>query len=107
MKPQQEQPLILVTGATGYVGGRLRPRLEALGCRVRCMARHPERLRGRVGADTEVMQGDVLEPRSLGRVLQGVETAYYLIHSMGHDKGFEEHERLGAQNFASAAARQE
>jgi uncharacterized protein YbjT (DUF2867 family) len=95
--------LILVTGATGYVGGRLLRRLEEGGRRVRCLVRRPERLRGRVGAATELAAGDVLEPSSLAPAMRDVETAYYLIHSMGSTGSFEEEDRVGAHAFARAA----
>lgn len=98
-----DAPRILVTGATGYVGGRLRNRLESAGHRVRCMARRPESLEIRVGPATEVVQGDVLDIDSLGRALVDVDTAYYLVHSMGAGSEFEERDRIGAQNFAHAA----
>jgi len=97
------RPLVLVTGATGYVGGRLWQRLEALGHRTRCLARDPERLEGRVGPGTEVVRGDVLEPTSLQNAMEGVESAYYLVHSMGSSTGFEEQDRAGAKNFVEAA----
>jgi uncharacterized protein YbjT (DUF2867 family) len=97
------RPLVLVTGATGYVGGRLWRRLEALGYRVRCLARQPERLEGRAGPDTEVVRGDVLEASTLRNALDGVESAYYMVHSMGSLDGFEEQDREGARNFADAA----
>ncbi len=77
------RPLILVTGASGYVGGRLVAALEERGARVRCLARRPELLAGRFAAATEVMAGDLLEPASLPRPLAGVATAYYLVHSLG------------------------
>jgi len=99
-----ERPLVLVTGATGYVGGRLWRRLEDLGHRVRCVARNPERLKDRVGPDTEFVRGDVLDPASLREAMKGVACAYYMVHSMGSDEGFEEQDRVGAQNFAAAAA---
>jgi uncharacterized protein YbjT (DUF2867 family) len=94
---------ILLTGATGYVGGRLLTALEARGDEVRCMARHPANLRSRVGARTEVVAGDVLDRASLAAALAGIDVAYYLVHSMGQLSGFEESEALGAQNFATAA----
>lgn len=95
--------LILVTGATGYVGGRLLPLLVEDGWRVRCLARQPERLSSRVPAGVEVAPGDVLDAASLGPVMQGVEAAYYLIHSMGATGDFEEQDRLAAGTFAAAA----
>src|ERR1044072_5834540 len=100
----EERPRILLTGATGYVGGRLLKALEVGGHRARCLARHPEFLRARVVADTtEVIQGDVLDPPSLTNVLGGVHTAYYLVHSMGSIGAFEEEDRRAARNFATAA----
>lgn len=96
---------ILLTGATGYIGGRLSRRLEETGHSLRCMARHPERLRQRVAETTEVVAGDVLDADSLGTVFEGVDTAYYLIHSMGDSGDFEVKEREAAHNFAAAARR--
>ena len=95
--------LILLTGATGYVGGRLLQALEAGGYRVRCMARRPEELRGRVGAGTSVVLGDCLDTASLAGALARVHTAYYLVHSMGSTGSFEEKDRQAASNFAEAA----
>ena len=94
---------ILLTGATGYVGGRLLPVLEARGHEVRCLARHPANLASRVGGSTQVVAGDVLSPASLARALEGIETAYYLVHAMGDASGFERRETTGAQHFAAAA----
>jgi len=96
--------LILITGATGYVGGRLLPLLVEDGWRVRCLARQPERLSSRVPAGVEVVPGDVLDAASLSAAMQGVEAAYYLVHSMGATGDFEEQDRLAADNFAGAAA---
>ena len=95
--------LILLTGATGYVGGRLLPLLEAQGHPVRCLARRPDALRARVGAATEVVAGDALDPASLEPAMRGVSAAYYLVHSMGSDGSFEEADRRAAQNFGQAA----
>ena len=95
--------LILVTGATGYVGGRLLPLLVQAGRRVRCLARQPERLSSRVPAGVEVVLGDVLDAPSLPQAMQGVEAAYYLVHSMGTTGSFEEQDRRAADNFAAAA----
>ena len=95
--------LILLTGATGYVGGRLRRVLEERGHRLRCFTRRIDTLRARVGPGTEVVAGDVQRPETLGPALEGVHTAYYLIHSMGSDADFEERDRRAARNFAQAA----
>lgn len=95
--------VILVTGASGYVGGRLLAALEGRGRRVRCLARRPEFLWPRVGPGTEVVAGDVLDGGSLGPGLRGVDTAYYLVHSLGADRGFAAEDRRGALNFAAAA----
>jgi uncharacterized protein YbjT (DUF2867 family) len=94
---------ILVTGATGYVGGRLVPRLVARGHEVRCLTRAPERLADVPWASTvEVARGDVGRPETLPAALRGVEVAYYLVHSLG-EADFEAQERRGAENFAAAA----
>lgn len=95
--------LILLTGASGYVGGRLRRLLEEQGRTLRCLARRPAGLRGRVAPHTEVVRGDVLQPATLPGALRGVDTAYYLIHSMGAGDDFEARDREGARNFATAA----
>jgi uncharacterized protein YbjT (DUF2867 family) len=96
--------LVLLTGATGYVGGRLLEALEARGETVRCMARRPMYLRPRVGRGTTVVAGDVLEPQSLEPACAGVHTAYYLVHSMGAGGEFSEQDRIAAENFGRAAA---
>jgi len=96
-------PLVLVTGATGYVGGRLVGALERAGHRVRCLARKPERLSGRLGQGTQVVKGDVLDRASLDVALRGVEIAYYLVHSMDSAGPFEEVDRQAARVFAEAA----
>lgn len=98
-----EERVVLLTGATGYVGGRLLKRLEVLGIRVRCLTRRPEFLRPQVNHVTQVVAGDVLDPASLTAALSGVDTAYYLIHAMASSGNFEEEDRRAAQNFASAA----
>ncbi|MEW6320589.1 MAG: SDR family oxidoreductase [Acidobacteriota bacterium] len=95
-------PTVLLTGVTGYVGGRLVRLLEARGCRVRCLARNTAALDGRLAPTTEVVAGDVLDRTSLDAALRGVDVAYYLVHSMGA-RAFEEADRRGAANFAEAA----
>ncbi|HSA55541.1 MAG TPA: SDR family oxidoreductase [Gemmatimonadaceae bacterium] len=95
--------LLLVTGVSGYVGGRLVLALHDRGERIRCMARRPEELRAHLAPGIEVAGGDVLDPGSLAHALEGVDTAYYLVHAMGSRRGFEEEESKGALNFASAA----
>jgi uncharacterized protein YbjT (DUF2867 family) len=100
----QSKERILLTGATGYVGGRLLPLLEQQGYRVRCLTRRPESLADRVGPETEVVAGDVLDPPSLVTAMAGVDTAFYFVHSMGADRDFEDDDRIAAENFARAAA---
>ena len=94
---------VLITGATGYIGGRLLDALERRGTPVRCLARNPGALRPRVAASTEVVQGDVLDAASLGPALEGIETAYYLVHSMGAPDDFASRDRAGAKQFSEAA----
>lgn len=96
-------PRILVSGATGYVGGELLPLLERSGHSIRCMLRRPNAFERNAGTGTEVVYGDVTDRGSIERALEGIEVAYYLVHSMGDSKNFENLDRQGAQNFASAA----
>lgn len=98
-----ENGTILLTGATGYVGGRLCPLLVAEGWRVRCMARRPEDLTERVPNDVHVVRGDVFEPESLRAALNGVQVAFYLVHSMGASGDFVERDYRAAKNFCAAA----
>jgi uncharacterized protein YbjT (DUF2867 family) len=95
--------LLLVTGASGYVGGRLVGRLTAQGERVRCLARRPAELAPRLPPDAEVVAGDVLDPDTLPQALAGVDTAFYLVHSMGSRGDFQEEDLRGAENFVRAA----
>lgn len=95
--------LMLIAGASGYIGGRLVAVLCGGGHRLRCVARQPEFLRARVAPGVEVVRGDVLDPSSLASALAGVDTAYYLVHSMGASGSFEDLDREGARNFAAAA----
>ena len=83
----------LLTGATGYIGGRLLRRLESSGAAVRCLCRNPEALDWRVLPSTELVRGDLLQPASLGGVFSGVDTAFYLVHSMNGGEAFEAEER--------------
>ncbi|MFJ9457786.1 SDR family oxidoreductase [Kitasatospora sp. NPDC101447] len=95
----------LVTGATGYIGGRLVPELLAAGYRVRCLARDPGRLRDQPWrAEVEAAAGDVTRPETLPGALDGVDVAYYLVHSLGTGTDFEATDRHAARAFARAAA---
>lgn len=96
-------PLILVTGATGFVGGRLLRRLEDDGRRARCLVRDPRR-QPVVRAPTEVVLGDCLDEAALDRALAGVHTAYYLVHSMAAHKDFAAVDHRAAGLFGRAAA---
>jgi len=106
-KPMRENTfknkLIMLTGATGYIGGRLLQMLEQHGYRVRCMARRPENLVPRAGPSTQVVKGDVLDLDSLQSALKGVSVAYYLVHSMSSEGSFEENDRKAAHNFGKIA----
>ncbi len=103
MTPAMDRPSILLTGATGCIGGRLLQALEARGDRVRCMTRHPASLAAQVGPGTGVVFGDCLDPASLAGPCAGIETAYYLVHSMGGTADFAAQDRAAAQHFGSAA----
>ena len=104
-KSDPDRGIVLLTGATGYVGGRLLPLLEAKSAAIRCLARNPDKLRPLVGPATQIAQGDVLDRDSLDRAMQGVHTAFYFVHLMAESKDFEEEDRQAAQNFAEAAGR--
>ncbi len=96
---------VLVTGATGYIGGRLVPRLLQAGWRVRCLVRDPARLEGRPWRDAvDVVRGDVLEAGTLAPALRGVDATYYLVHSLGGGEAFHERDLRAARTFATAAA---
>ena len=92
-QPNQKPPAsnrgILLTGASGYVGGRLLRRLEASSRPLRCLTRRPETLRDRVSPPTELVEGDLLDRASLAGAFEGVHTACYLVHSMGGAGDFE------------------
>ena len=97
--------LVLVTGATGYIGGRLVPQLLAAGHRVRCLTRRPEKLAGVPWADdVEIVAGDALDPERTAAAMDGVDVVYYLVHSIGTGAEFAESDRLAAQNVADRAA---
>jgi uncharacterized protein YbjT (DUF2867 family) len=96
---------VALTGATGYVGGRLLERLQQPDRPVRCLTRDPRRLAGRAAAGTEVVGVDVLDTDRLARAMEGVDTAYYLVHSMRTSGSFAEIDRRAAASFAAAAAR--
>ena len=101
--PEEKSPLILLTGATGYIGSRLLVLLENRDIRVRCLARNPEKLSHRVVEATEIIEGDVLDRQSLDQALTGVTTAYYLVHRMSSSSDFEKQDREAAENFRAAA----
>ncbi|HXW08218.1 MAG TPA: lipocalin family protein [Vicinamibacterales bacterium] len=97
-------PRVLLTGASGYIGSRLLRELEARGCTVRCLARQPARV-GASLATTEVVTGDCLDAASLDAAMEGVDQAYYLVHSMASGASFAALDREAATNFGRAARR--
>jgi uncharacterized protein YbjT (DUF2867 family) len=95
---------ILVTGATGYIGGRLIPRLLDRGHQVRVLVRDEERVRGRPWVNrVEIFRGDLLDPPSVRGLCDGVASAYYLVHSMGSGADFARHDVLAAENYLRTA----
>ncbi|MFC4333491.1 SDR family oxidoreductase [Streptomyces andamanensis] len=97
-------PLCLVTGATGYIGGRLVPELLDAGYRVRCLARTPAKLRDHTWADrVETVRGDVTDADSVARAMAGVDVAYYLVHALGTGRDFERTDREAARVFGEQA----
>ncbi|MEW2272885.1 SDR family oxidoreductase [Streptomyces griseofuscus] len=105
METTERKPLCLVTGATGYIGGRLVPELLAAGYRVRCLARSPGKLRDHPWAgEVEVAGGDVTDAESVRVAMRGVAVAYYLVHALGTGRGFEDTDREGARVFGAQAA---
>lgn len=94
---------VLLTGATGYVGGRLLASLERRGVSLRCFVRRAGALRGKVAPSTEIVEGDALDPASVARALEGIDVAYYLIHSMGAGEDFARRDREAARIFGQAA----
>ena len=103
-KAPPHNSLALVTGATGYIGGRLIPELLGAGFRVRVMARQPRQLANREwGGQVEIVPGDAADPATLVDALRDVQVAYYLIHSLGAGAAFESLDHANAYNFAAAA----
>ncbi|MEU6387845.1 SDR family oxidoreductase [Streptomyces sp. NPDC046939] len=94
----------LVTGASGYIGGRLVPELLAAGHEVRCLARTPAKLRDHPWSkDVEIVRGDVTDAASVREAMTGVDVAYYLVHALGTGDGFERTDREAARIFAEQA----
>src|SRR6202050_3336699 len=101
---QSNENPVLVTGATGYIGGRLVPRLLEMGSRGRCLARDVSRLQGRSWrGNIEMVVGDVLRPESLADAMHGAAVAYYLVHSLGTGSDFAERDLTAARHFGAAA----
>ena len=105
MSSQVSQELSLVFGASGYIGSNLVPWLITAGqTRIRAAARNLSVLQARDWAGVECVAADALKPETLAAVLEGVSTAYYLVHSMGAGKAFGDLDLLAAKHFAQAAA---
>ncbi|MGK2930634.1 MAG: SDR family oxidoreductase [Acidimicrobiales bacterium] len=101
-------PNVLVTGATGYIGGRLVPTLLEAGHTVRCLVRTPSKLASVDWADqVTVLEGDLNDDDSVRRAMDGCEAAYFLVHSMGGDGDFAARDRAHAETFADAAGQEE
>jgi uncharacterized protein YbjT (DUF2867 family) len=105
MEKDMKNKFVLVTGVTGYIGGRLVPRLIEAGYRVRVLVRDKERLQGRAWLkQVDVVEGDVLDPLTLAPSLSEVSAAYYLVHSMSGSANFDQRDLQAARNFGAAAA---
>ena len=98
------RPRVLVTGATGYIGGRLVPRLLERDVDVRCVARDPARLAGRPWPGVEIVRGDLSSLADAARALEGVDATYYLVHSMAGGTAYRVRDRAIARTFGAAAA---
>lgn len=104
-RPDGDAPRALVLGATGYIGGRLTPRLLAAGYRVRVLSRDAARVAALPwGADVEVVEGSAEDPDAVAAACADVDVLYYLIHSMSGGRGFEETDLRVARTVADAAA---
>lgn len=102
-----QQPLhALVTGATGFVGGRLANALVERGARVRCLVRDRERAAPLAARGCELFEGDVMDAESIAGAGEGIDVAYYLVHAMAGGADFEQREHQGALNFARMARRE-
>lgn len=97
---------VLVFGAGGYIGSNLVPRLAAFGHNVRATSRHPDTLNGRSWDGVELVRADAFDVASLDAALEGIEVAYYLVHSMAAGADFAARDRTAARNFRQAAQRQ-
>jgi uncharacterized protein YbjT (DUF2867 family) len=94
---------LLLTGATGFVGGAVRPALAANGWRVRCLTRDAARARRRAPA-LEWVEGDVADPASCAGALEGCRAALYLVHGIGEGADYHRREVMAASTFSQAAA---
>ena len=105
MSSNSKTEKILVTGATGYIGGRLIPKLLEIGADIRVLARDATRLESRNWIDrVEIFEADVFDPKRLGDAMEGISRAYYFIHSMNaHSDAFDERDIVAAKNFGKAA----
>lgn len=99
----EDHSRVLLTGSTGYVGSRLLPLLIERAPPVRCLVRKPDKLSHIDSGKIEISQGDVLDRESLKAALEGVQTAYYLVHLMAETSDFQAQDRLAAENFAAVA----
>ncbi|MDE0109521.1 MAG: NAD(P)H-binding protein [Bryobacterales bacterium] len=105
-RDDNDQPVVLIAGASGYIGGRLLLKLEQAGYRIRCLSRHPEYLQSRLGPKTVALRGDVLDAESLRPALAGVQVAYYLVHSMASGARFRDLDLDAAHTFGRIAKEQ-
>jgi uncharacterized protein YbjT (DUF2867 family) len=95
---------VLVTGATGYIGGQLLKQLSKTNFQIKCLARNPNRIENFNNNSIEILYGDLLKYDSLQESFRGIDVAFYLVHSMNSKNDFDSLEAKAATNFALAAA---
>ena len=103
LKKEHEFNNILIAGATGYIGKNLIDRLQKKRCAIRCLVRNANSLKGNLPNPPQLIRGDLLDLESIKNAFKGIDTAFYLAHSLDVKNDFEKIEKMAAANFATAA----